>query len=181
MAVVALTAHYFIATAAAEDWPRDQLLEGDLLAPMGPRFLTALSEQFGLPDDGVDVLLAAQGLPGDSLLRETTAHDDSRATRARAHREQVRVFTDPTGVAIVVLGHGLARRNEVAIEVEPTHRGHGLATRALTEARRLLRPDQVLFAQTAPGNAASLRALLAAGFRPIGSEVLFFTDRRAPA
>jgi hypothetical protein len=32
----------------------------------------------------------------------------------------------------------------------------------------------------APGNAASLRALLAAGFRPIGSEVLFFDGERPP-
>jgi len=30
-----------------------------------------------------------------------------------------------------------------------------------------------LFAQVAPGNAASLRAFLAAGFVPIGAEVLF--------
>jgi len=34
----------------------------------------------------------------------------------------------------------------------------------------------VVFAQVAPGNAASLRAFLAAGFRPIGSEVLFLTS-----
>jgi len=31
-----------------------------------------------------------------------------------------------------------------------------------------------LFAQTSPGNAASLRALLNAGFRPIGGEALFY-------
>jgi hypothetical protein len=47
-------------------------------------------------------------------------------------------------------------------------------TGALVEARRLVGPGDVLFAQAAPGNAASLRALLAAGFRPIGSEALFF-------
>ena len=173
MAVVALTAHYFIAAAAPEDWIRGQLSMDDLLEPMSPRFLTALSHQLGLPDDGVGVLLAAQGLPGPSLLRETTAHDHSRITRALGHRDHVRVFTDPTGVVIVILGRGLALRDEVAIEVEPTHRGHGLATRTLTEARRLVGTDQLLFAQTAPGNAASLRAFLAAGFRPIGSEVLF--------
>ena len=34
----------------------------------------------------------------------------------------------------------------------------------------------VVFAQVAPGNAASLRAFLAAGFSPIGSEVLFLTS-----
>jgi GNAT superfamily N-acetyltransferase len=79
---------------------------------------------------------------------------------------------------VVILGRGLALRTEVAVEVEPDHRGQGLAARVLREARRLARPGEALFAQTAPGNAASLRAFLSAGFRPIGSEVLFFETRR---
>jgi hypothetical protein len=32
---------------------------------------------------------------------------------------------------------------------------------------------EYVFAQASPGNAASVRAVLAAGYRPIGSEVLF--------
>jgi RimJ/RimL family protein N-acetyltransferase len=40
----------------------------------------------------------------------------------------------------------------------------------------LIPKGDVVFAQVAPGNAASLRAFLAAGFRPIGSEVLFLTS-----
>jgi hypothetical protein len=41
-------------------------------------------------------------------------------------------------------------------------------------------PDGVpLFAQVAPGNAASLRTVEAAGFRPIGAEVLFHRGREA--
>ncbi len=177
MAVVALTAHYFIATGAPEDWVRRQLPSGDLLAPLSPRFLIALADRLGMRDDGVDVLLAAEGLPGRATLQETTAEEHPRMARANAHRDQVRAFTDSTGAATLILGHGLALRTEVAIEVDPTHRGHGLAARTLTEARRLVGPYQALFAQTAPGNAASLRAFLAAGFRPIGSEVLFFADR----
>jgi RimJ/RimL family protein N-acetyltransferase len=39
----------------------------------------------------------------------------------------------------------------------------------------------VLFAQVASGNAASLRVVEAAGFRPIGSEVLFHRDGADPA
>jgi RimJ/RimL family protein N-acetyltransferase len=35
-------------------------------------------------------------------------------------------------------------------------------------------------AQVAPGNAASLRAVEAAGFRPIGAEVLFHRDGAGP-
>lgn len=40
-------------------------------------------------------------------------------------------------------------------------------------------PEGTVFAQTAPGNAVSLRALLSAGFRPIGSEVLFVAGQPA--
>ena len=63
----------------------------------------------------------------------------------------------------------------MAFEVEQRHRGDGLATAALTEARRLAGPGAVLFAQTAPASVPSLRALLAAGFAPVGSEALFFS------
>lgn len=76
------------------------------------------------------------------------------------------------GPAVVTLGTGLAGRRELAFEVDPDGRGRGAGRAALLEARRLLSPEEFLFAQTAPGNAASLRALLAAGFTPVGGEVL---------
>jgi GNAT superfamily N-acetyltransferase len=174
MAVVAFTAHYIVATSVSEDWIRAQLAPGDLLAPMSPRFLTALGEKLGRHDDGIDLLLAARGLQGRSTLRETTSESHPRATRAMAHRDQVRVFTDPTGAATIMLGRGLANRTEVSIEIDPSRRNQGIARQALTEARRIVGADQLLFAQTAPGNAASIRTLLTAGFQPIGSEVLFF-------
>ena len=75
--------------------------------------------------------------------------------------------------AVVVVGHGLAGRTEVAIEVDPAARGAGLGVRTLVDSRRLAGEDEVVFAQVAPGNAASLRAFLRAGFEPIGCEVLF--------
>lgn len=181
MAVLALTAHYYIATSAPEEWIRRQLPPADLLAPMSPRFLSALGDELHMRDDGVDVLLAAPGLPGSTTLKETTAPEHPRVARANAHREDIRVFTNPTGTVTVILGHGLALRREIAIEVEPSSRGQGLAHQTLTEARRLIDPDEALFAQTAPGNAASLRAFLTAGFRPIGSEVLFFPGEPPPA
>ena len=174
MAVVAFTAHYVIASSAPEDWIHSQLPADDLLAPMSPRFLTALGDRLGRRDDGIDLLLAARGLQGRTTLRETTSDGHPRVTRATAHRDQIRVFTDPTGAATIVLGRGLANRTEVAIEIDPNRRNQGIARQALTEARRIVGADQVLFAQTAPGNAASIRTLLTAGFQPIGSEVLFF-------
>ena len=45
--------------------------------------------------------------------------------------------------------------------------------RELACAARTITDSEPIFMQTAPGNAASLRAILAAGFKPIGSEVLF--------
>jgi hypothetical protein len=40
-------------------------------------------------------------------------------------------------------------------------------------ARHLVPEDRPVWAQIAPGNASSLRAFLAAGYEPVGSEVLF--------
>jgi hypothetical protein len=109
-----------------------------------------------------------------ALTEIDAATGHPRVARARAHREDVRAFATADGAAVVVLGSGLAGRLEAAGEVEPSARGSGAARRALLEARRLLRPAEILFAQTAPAHAASLRALLGAGFRPIGGEALFF-------
>jgi hypothetical protein len=174
MAVVGFTSHHVIATAAPDAWVREQLPDGDLLGPMSPRFLAALAERLGLRDDGLDVLLAAEGLPGTAALSEAGRDAHPRVARAKAHRSGIRVFEDAQGATLLILGYGLAGRIEVACEVQESRRNRGLATQALTEARHLVAPGQILFAQTAPGNAASLRSLLAAGFSPIGSEVLFF-------
>jgi hypothetical protein len=181
MAVVAFTAHYMIASSVPEDWIQSQLAPDDLRAPMSPRFLTALGAKLGRHDDGIDLLLAARGLQGRTTLRETTSDDHPRVTRAYEHRDRVRVFTDPTGAATIVLGRGLANRTEVAIEIDPDRRNQGIAQQSLTEARRIVGADQLLFAQTAPGNAASIRTLLTAGFKPIGSEVVFFASDPQPA
>ena len=178
MAVIAFTAHYLIATSASGAWVQAVLAADRLLDPMSPRFLTALGDELGRRDDGIDLLLAAPGLGGRSTLREVGAAEHPRVSRARAHRDHVRVYTDPTGAATVILGRGLADRTEVAIEITPNRRNQGVARQTLTEARRLVDAEQMLFAQAAPGNAASIRTFLTAGFRPIGSEVLFFGDRR---
>jgi RimJ/RimL family protein N-acetyltransferase len=66
---------------------------------------------------------------------------------------------------------------EVAIEIEPAYRGRGLG-RQLALAALALVEDDLLFAQVSPGNVASLRAFLAAGYRPICSEVWFRAHRQ---
>jgi RimJ/RimL family protein N-acetyltransferase len=47
---------------------------------------------------------------------------------------------------------------------------------AIAAARHLVPGGEPLWAQIAPGNAASVRAFLAAGFRPVGAEVLLTRD-----
>ena len=49
------------------------------------------------------------------------------------------------------------------------HRGLG---RALASAARCLSGGEPVWAQLAPGNARSVRAFQAAGFRPVGGEAL---------
>jgi L-amino acid N-acyltransferase YncA len=123
-------------------------------------------------------VLAAPGLPDppDGLLRESLPVEHARVSRAERYREQVAAYTTANGEAVVALGRGLAGRREVSLEIDEAARGRGLGRRLLLGARSLIPEGDVVFAQVAPGNAASLRAFLGAGFRPIGSEVLFLTS-----
>lgn len=77
-------------------------------------------------------------------------------------------------------GGALGGGREVAFEVDPTRRNRGLGRSLVAAARQLTPPGEPLFAQVAPGNAASLRVVEAAGFRPIGAEVLFHRGGAAP-
>jgi GNAT superfamily N-acetyltransferase len=86
------------------------------------------------------------------------------------------VFADRDGGGVLLLGRGLAGRWEVAFEVEPDRRDRGLGRALAIAARHLVPRDQPLFAQVTPGNVASVRVLLAAGYAPIASEVLLFSS-----
>ena len=60
----------------------------------------------------------------------------------------------------------------MSIEVNPEGQGRGWGRTLIAEARGLVPPGEPLFAAVSPGNARSLRAFLACGFTPLGSEVL---------
>ena len=59
------------------------------------------------------------------------------------------------------------------MEVFEAARNHGHGRALAVAARHLVPEDRPVWAQIAPGNASSLRAFLAAGYEPVGSEVLF--------
>ncbi|MGZ4625364.1 MAG: hypothetical protein ACXV3S_03555 [Kineosporiaceae bacterium] len=86
---------------------------------------------------------------------------------AREWRRHVRLHADGRG--LVTLSRGLGGQLELSFEVWPGLRGRGHGRALLRDALALAPPGEPVFAAVAPGNAASLRALLAAAFVPIGS------------
>ncbi|MFG3257639.1 GNAT family N-acetyltransferase [Streptomyces sp. NPDC048172] len=173
--VLAFTAHSVVFADADPDWIRGLLPPDDLGAPLGPPFLSALCARTGRTAGSQDALLALR--PGETPraapaegLRETTDRAHPRVTRALRYRDEVRAWTAPGGTVLV--GRGVAGRWEVAVEVDATARGAGLGRALAAAARELVPADETLWAQVAPGNAASLRAFLAAGFTPVAAEVL---------
>ncbi len=155
--------------------------DGGIPLVLHPSFLLFLSGWLGVEAGSTDVLLAHAGAePVDDeleLWRRDDLADQPRVARAAAHRTDVAVYgdrapgSDPHGV--LVLGRGVAGRWEAAFEVVDSARGHGLGRRLAGAARGLTPSGAALFVQVAAGNAASLRAVMAAGFRPIAGEVLF--------
>jgi len=60
----------------------------------------------------------------------------------------------------------IAGVTELSVELEDGHRGHGGGTGLVRDAQTAIPSGQLVLAVVAPGNAASVRALLPAGFIP---------------
>ena len=176
-AVIGFTAHHVIATAVDPGEVSRHLPAGDFGAPMSARFLAWIGDRLGVEPGNLDVVLAApgRGTGHPEWLREVSAFEHERVARADRYRTAIRTFVTPAEDGVLIIGRGLAGRLEVSLEIDPAARGRGLGRRMIQAARSLVAAEEVVFAQVAPGNAASLRAFLAAGFTPIGSEVLFLT------
>ncbi|MQA80439.1 MAG: GNAT family N-acetyltransferase [Streptosporangiales bacterium] len=174
--VLAFTAHAMVVADVDAGWVAEQLRTVDLSAPLGPSFVLALATRIGRRIGSTDAVLLAEPLPyaETSLvelgLDEIETSDHPRLRRALRHRDGVWMWTG--GGAVLAIGRGVGGRYEVNVELDPAARGRGLA-RALVHAARALVPDgRSLWAQVAPGNAASMRTFLDAGYRPVGAEVL---------
>jgi len=116
-----------------------------------------------------DAVLVARGLGGGGLPERFDFDDHRRVIRSREHRRDVHVYADATG--LVTVGRGLVDRLEISVETfdgQAAGSGRDLIRAALT----LIPAGETVFAQVAPGNAASLRAFLSCGFAPIGAETL---------
>lgn len=167
-AVVSFTGH----AAIACDVTGQELAGFDLHgfgSAVSPQMLSHLAGEGGRVGD-FNVTLAAQGHGGGSLPQRHDLDEHPRVQHARAVREQVSVHGDQRG--LLTLAGGLAGRTEISVEVDPHHQGHGAGQALIEEGLALLPSGEVVFAAVSPGNARSLRTFLAAGFQPVGSEVL---------
>lgn len=165
---VAFTGHAVIATARPAD--AVQRRADGFGGSFAPEFLTWLAGPGGWIGV-VDVTLVARGEGGPATLPQRSDLDDNdRVRHARTIRSDVRVYGDERG--LVTLGDGLAGRREISIEAVPDGRGRGAGRSLLADALALVPPGEPVFAAVSPGNARSLRAFLAAGFVPVGAEVL---------
>ncbi|GCB45898.1 hypothetical protein SNL152K_3194 [Streptomyces sp. NL15-2K] len=172
--VFAFTAHSVVCTDEDPAWVYETLRAVDcdaLAATMNARFLAALMDRTGRRSDTIDVMTVGAPLPGEPplALREIDDPAHPRVVSSRERRDDVRVWTTDGGV--LVLGRGVAGRLEVAVEVAEDVRQRRLG-RALVHAARHLTGGEPVWAQVSAGNARSLRAFQAAGYLPVGSEVL---------
>ena len=178
-AVISFTGHAVFAIRA--DIP------GKLLTSLGadgfggahdPRLISAVAGPDGWIDC-LDLLLAARGTghpetPARLVDRPDLA-EHPRARFAAALRDQPRVlgYPDPARSALATLSRGLAGLTELSFELEPARRAQRAGPDLVSAALSAVPAGQLTVAAAAPGNAASVRALLAAGFVPLGSVQLF--------
>ncbi len=178
--VLAFAAHHVVAADVDPDEVRAALDPDDVGAPVGAPFLSWLSGRIGRPAGTLDVVLAAPAVPPVGSLnalvpihpvRPDPSHP--RIARAMRYRSQIRVWETWDRAGLLIIGRGVAGRWEAAFEVEPAARGRGIGRGLAAAAMRLIPGSQTMFVQVAPGNVPSLRAVLAAGYVPVGAEVLF--------
>lgn len=176
-AVVAFTAHNVVAADLDPGHVLSRIDPADLGAPMSAEFLAWLATRLETRAGVLDmVMVAPRPGPGEDLPELISRPDfvaHPRLERSRRYRTDLRCYSDRQDRALIVVGRGLARRWEMGIEVRPDHHRRGLGTALARATARVGPQDEPLFAQVSPGNTASVRAFLAAGYRPICSEVLF--------
>jgi len=174
-AIVGMTGHFMLAADLDPGEVAANIAGDDLSAPMSASALEWIAQRLGSRPATFDALLCrtgdGSGAPG--WLREVDGADHPRVVRASRYRADMRVFVAADAAAVLAIGRGVCGRWEFGFEVEPHAQRRGLGREIARAAAELVPPGEALWGQVAPGNAASLRALLGAGYAPVGAEVLF--------
>src|SRR3954466_14454381 len=175
-AMIAFTGHFVLAADIDPALVHAQLgPEGDFSVPLSAAFLTWIAEQIGSRAATMDAMLCAwgEGAGAPAWLHEAPALEHPRVERATRYRAETKVFTSDDRRAALIVGRGVGDRWEIGYEIAPDARGSGLGRRIVAAARALVPAGEPVWAQVAPGNAASMRSTIAGGFVPVGAEVLF--------
>lgn len=141
-----------------------------------PRVIAELAGPAGVIDS-LDLLTVARGTGGGSgLVPRPDLVEHPRAQLARRIRGDVRIWGYPESTTLVTISSGVAGLRELSFELDPRLRGRGGAIALLADALALVPAGELVVACVAPGNVASLRALLRAGFGPVASIQLVELD-----
>ena len=167
-AVVSFTGRSYLLTELPSDAFDDLDLDG-FGAATHPDVLLRVAGGAAIGSLDVVLVRPGAGVPTPLAERSDLEHHP-RVERARHHRRDVRVLGDERG--FVTIGRGLVDRTEMSVELLVHAHGEGAGRQLIRDGLGAIATNELVFAQVAPGNAASLRAFLACGFRPIGSEVL---------
>jgi hypothetical protein len=132
--------------------------------------------------DSLDGLLVGSGTAGTeprgtggALVPRPDLVGHPRVGFARRLRTDLQVLgrADPTDASVVVLGRGIAGLTELSLELDLARRGAGGGTALVRAGLAAVPAGETVVAACAPGNAASMRALLRAGLIPVGSIQLY--------
>lgn len=172
-AVVAFSGHTYVAADVDRSEVLARLGWDPLAGPVLPGFLAWLAGVVGGVAHCLDMVLVGTGTgaPPSSVQPEPAWQEHHRARHGAVNRRELTGWTLGDGQGVILIGRGLVDRWEAAYEAAPAAppgTGRALARAALS----LVPLGEPVFAQVTPGNARSLRATLAAGFTPVGCEVL---------
>jgi hypothetical protein len=176
-AVISFTGHAVFAVAPDISDHRLAALGADGFGGAhDPRLIAALAGPEGWIDC-LDMLMAGHGTaraPSPLIDRPDLAAQP-RAQFAARIRSHLRVlgYPDPGRSALAIISQGIAGLTELSFELEPGRRGRGGGFQLAADALSMVPAGRLAVAAVAPGNAASVRALLSAGFLPLGSVQLF--------
>ncbi len=173
--MLGFTAHFVLAAPIDAAEVAARVPEGDFSVPLSASFLMWIAEQLGSRPGTFDALLCAIGTDEGppSWLREVEGFDHPRVERASRYRTDMHLFATEDRGGVLIVGRGICGRWEIGYEVAPEARDAGLGRRLVRAARGLVPAGEPVWAQVAPGNAASMRSTIAGGFVPVAAEVLF--------
>ena len=173
-AAVAFTGHAAFALEDVDDERLTRLGADGFGGAHDPRLIAELAGP-GTWIGCLDLLTVAAGTGhgGNGLVPRPDLAEHPRVAPARSLRDDVRVWGYPASGSVATVSSGIAGLTEISFELDPARRGRSNGSTLIADVLGLVPAGELVLACVSPGNAASLRALLRAGFTPVGSVQLF--------